>query len=166
MGSSSSILLLSAIITLLLSPAQCKDLLVGGDAGWVVPPPNNHHFYNDWASRNRFRTNDTLRFQYEKESVMAVADEEEYEQCRSSHPMFFANNGNTSVTLDRPGLFYFISGVAGHCKRGLKMIVKVLEPPSPPLQAADDRSSPNGATAVAVAVAGFIPTVSALCSFL
>lgn len=74
---------------------------------------------------------DNAGFIYEKDSVMEVT-QAEYEKCRSSHPLYFGNNGNTSFTLDRGGLFYFISGVSGHCQRHLKMIIKVLEPESPP----------------------------------
>ncbi|XP_041993702.1 mavicyanin-like [Salvia splendens] len=110
---------------------ECVELNVGGDDGWVTPSSKNQLLYNDWASKNRFNVNDTLRFVYKKDSVMVVT-EEEYEKCRSSHPVFFANNGDTAFALERPGLFYFISGVSTHCQRGLKMIVKVLEPDSPP----------------------------------
>ncbi|CAI9774028.1 unnamed protein product [Fraxinus pennsylvanica] len=106
------------------------EFRVGGDAGWAVPSPKNDQLYNDWASKNRFKINDTLCFEYTKDSVLEVT-EEEYEKCRSTHPMFFSNNGNSTYTLDHPGLYYFMSGVSGHCERGLKMIIKVLEPESP-----------------------------------
>ncbi|GFP97990.1 early nodulin-like protein 1 [Phtheirospermum japonicum] len=113
-----------------LHTVECVELHVGGDNGWAVPSAKNDQVYDDWASSNRFQVNDTLRFEYEKDSVLVVT-EEEYEKCRSTHPIFFYNNGDTVFTLDRPGLFYFVSGVAGHCQRGLKMIVKVLDPQSP-----------------------------------
>ncbi|BAT75005.1 hypothetical protein VIGAN_01279700 [Vigna angularis var. angularis] len=53
--------------------------------------------------------------------------EEEYEKCVSPHPLFFSNNGDIVFKFDRAGLFYFISGVRGHCDRGQKMIIKVLD---------------------------------------
>lgn len=58
---------------------------------------------------------------------MLVVSKEEHAKCKSSHPIFFSNNGDTTFEIDRSGYFYFISGVSGHCERGLKMIVKVLE---------------------------------------
>lgn len=70
-------------------------------------------------------------FKYEKGSIMIVT-EEEYNKCHSFHPILFSNNGDTIVSLDRPGLFFFVSGVAGHCERGQKMIIKVLDVPIPP----------------------------------
>ncbi|XP_027368802.1 LRR receptor-like serine/threonine-protein kinase GSO1 [Abrus precatorius] len=109
---------------------------VGGKDGWVVPK-DNAQTYNQWASENRFKVNDTLRFKYENDSVMVVT-EEEYEKCKSSHPIFFSNNGDTVFKFDRPGLFFFISGVSGHCNRGEKMIIKVLD-----LEAAPSPQSAN-----------------------
>lgn len=80
---------------------------------------------------------------------MMVVDEDAYDDCNSEKPIFYANNGKSVVRLDRPGLFYFISGVAGHCKKGQKMIVKVLgqssspesSPPPPP----SNSTTPSGA---------------------
>ncbi|XP_057474013.1 early nodulin-like protein 6 [Actinidia eriantha] len=114
-----------------LFTAMCFEFKVGEDNGWGVPSSKNDQIYNQWASKNRFKVNDTLKFEYKKDSVLVVT-EEEYNKCKSFHPMSFFNNGDTVYKLDRPGLFYFISGVAGHCERGLKMIIKVLEPESPP----------------------------------
>jgi len=73
-----------------------------------------------------FVLNFWLDFKYEKDSVMVV-NEEEYENCKSTRPLFFGNNGDTVFKFERPGLFYFISGVSGHCTRGQKMIIKVLD---------------------------------------
>ncbi|XP_010695766.2 early nodulin-like protein 21 [Beta vulgaris subsp. vulgaris] len=56
-----------------------------------------------------------------------VVTNSEYDKCGSAQPLFFSNNGDTTFVLDRPGLFYFISGVTGHCPKGQKMIVKVLD---------------------------------------
>ncbi|XP_022137490.1 mavicyanin-like [Momordica charantia] len=107
--------------------AKSTDFLVGDEDGWAVPNPKEADRYNKWASHNRFNVDDTVHFKYEKDSVMEVT-EEEYKQCLSSKPLFYDNNGDTVVGLDRAGLFYFISGVSGHCQKGLRMIIKVLEP--------------------------------------
>ncbi|CAJ1944322.1 unnamed protein product [Sphenostylis stenocarpa] len=65
--------------------------------------------------------------------------QEDYGECKSSHPLFFSNNGDTVFKFDRSGLFFFISGVPGHCNRGQKMIIKVLDiEPTPPPQSAND----------------------------
>lgn len=56
-----------------------------------------------------------------------MVSEKEYEKCKSDRPLFFENNGNTTYKFERPGMFYFISGVSGHCTRGQKMVIKVLD---------------------------------------
>ncbi|KAK9104252.1 hypothetical protein Scep_021096 [Stephania cephalantha] len=122
---SSKIPLLLIFFASLCFSGLSVDFDVGNTRGWEIPPANNSNFYNEWASKNRFRVGDAIHFKYEKDSVMMVS-EIEYKDCISSHPSFFSNNGNTQFKFDRSGLFYFISGVSGHCERGQKMIIKVM----------------------------------------
>ncbi|KAJ1392326.1 Phytocyanin domain [Sesbania bispinosa] len=134
---------------------NCTEFEVGGKDGWVVPKSkDNSDMYNQWASQNRFKVNDTVRFKYEKDSVLVVT-EEEYGKCKSSRPLFFSNNGDTIYKFDRPGMFYFISGVSGHCDRGQKMIIKVLnvEPAAPSPQSANEsaQKSPSNGGVVGMA---------------
>ncbi|KAI3983751.1 hypothetical protein MKX01_001155 [Papaver californicum] len=128
----------------LLLVQSSVEFEVGDDHGWVVPDSKGGDKYNQWASRNRFQFNDTIRFKYKKDSVLVVTDSE-YEKCRSAHPIFFSNNGDTVYKFERSGLFYFISGVAGHCERGQKMIIKVLENETPPSSADSTPSDHSGA---------------------
>ncbi|CAL9750590.1 unnamed protein product [Musa acuminata subsp. burmannicoides] len=154
------------ILLLLLIPSVAFEFDVGDETGWVVPPEKKAQLYNQWASRNRFQVGDTIRFEYKKDSVMVVSDED-YESCRSSHPIFFSNSGETEYKLSHPGLFYFISGVSGHCERGQKMIIKVMSHPEPPPgsnQTGDSTSpaSPDRSTAAAAPAAASLVGVVAL----
>lgn len=79
---------------------------------------------------------------------MLVVTKEEHEKCISSHPVFFSNDGDTSFLLDRSGYFYFISGVSGHCERGLKMIIKVLECEKVVDQTANETSTESEAMSI------------------
>ncbi|XP_010262498.1 PREDICTED: mavicyanin-like [Nelumbo nucifera] len=149
-------------ILLFLVLFPCSDLFlsvnsiefeVGDDKGWEVPPSKNQQMYNEWASQNRFQVDDTVRFKYKKDSVMVVS-ESDYDKCHSTQPMFFSNNGDTTFTLNRSGLFYFISGVVGHCEKGQKMIIKVLQEtansPPPSVQNGTTNSSPTESGAAAM----------------
>ncbi|KAI9070428.1 hypothetical protein K1719_008316 [Acacia pycnantha] len=113
------------ILTTVLYCASGFEFQVGGSKGWVVPPANDTNIYLEWASHNRFQVGDSIRFKYQKDSVMEV-DEEGYKNCNSSLPVMFSNNGNTLFTFHHAGSFYFISGASGHCQKGQKMIVRVL----------------------------------------
>ncbi|CAM8956358.1 unnamed protein product [Rhodiola kirilowii] len=124
-------MLLAAVIFVVSCFSQSvmsTEFQVGDDKGWSIPNTRqeDRDFYNEWASKHRFKINDTVHFKYEKDSVVVVT-EAEYDKCKASHPIFFSNNEDTVFKLDRSGLFYFISGVSGHCERGQKMIIKVLE---------------------------------------
>ncbi|CAN4079169.1 unnamed protein product [Withania somnifera] len=105
--------------------ASSMEFQVGDTTGWAVPPENDTIFYNNWASAMRFKIGDAIRFKYKKDSVMEVTDQE-YKKCNSTRPSFFSNTGNTMFTLDHTGYFYFMSGAAGHCERGQRMIVRVI----------------------------------------
>ncbi|KAJ8767985.1 hypothetical protein K2173_020925 [Erythroxylum novogranatense] len=121
------LLFLTIVVSLQSFSVSSFEYHVGGSKGWVVPPANDTKVYNDWASENRFQIGDTVRFRYRKDSVMQVS-EEDYKKCNSTHPTYFSNTGNTVYKLDHPGPFYFISGVSGHCEKGQRMIIKVMEP--------------------------------------
>lgn len=77
-----------------------------------------------------------------------VVTEDEYKKCHSDDPIFLFNDGDSVFKLDRPGFFYFISGTAGHCERGQKMIVKVLgsSPGAGPASPPPDQSANQNAT--------------------
>ncbi|XP_043705084.1 mavicyanin-like [Telopea speciosissima] len=167
MGSCKILLCLILLSSTQFFFVNSHEFEVGDDKGWAVPSSKNDDFYNDWASKQRFLVKDTVYFNYKKDSVLVVTDDE-YDKCHSSHPIFFSNNGNTTYKLDRPGLFYFISGVTGHCERGQKLIIKVLEsfnsPPPPAGQNGNGSSGSNGAVNIPAAVAApFV--ISAMVAF-
>ncbi|XP_028753739.1 mavicyanin-like [Neltuma alba] len=143
------------------------EFAVGGNhTGWTIP--KSADYYNNWASNNRFLVHDTLRFKYGEDSVIEV-NEEDYNKCKASRPLFFSNNGDTVFTFDRPGLFFFISGVSGHCDRGQKIVVKVLDvqahsPPPQNQNQNDDQNSPHteAASSSSHSAGPFAKTTSAL----
>ncbi|XP_010479319.1 PREDICTED: early nodulin-like protein 1 [Camelina sativa] len=136
MGSQKVFLLLILVLFYVVSLVSCTEFEAGGENGWIIPQSSNQSdMFNQWASKNRFKVGDTIRFKYKKDSVLVVS-EDEYKKCQTTKPELYSNHDDTVFKLDRPGLFYFISGVAGHCEKGQKMIIKVMEveptPQSPP----------------------------------
>ncbi|KAF7069644.1 hypothetical protein CFC21_075243 [Triticum aestivum] len=148
--------LLSLVLLLaLLDTSRATNFEVGGDAEWVVPQAGDSQTYNHWASKNHFHVGDIVHFKYNQDSVMVVT-EEGYNKCESSHPIFFSNSGNTQVRLDRPGPFYFISGVTGHCQGGQKLVIKVTDKARPP------SGPPSGAAPAGFGSAGAIVVLMAV----
>ncbi|XP_024311396.1 mavicyanin isoform X2 [Brachypodium distachyon] len=150
---------LAMLVALCCYGALATDFEVGGDAGWAVPPAADPAVYNHWASNNRFLLGDSVHFKYKKDSVMVVT-EEEYGKCASTRPVFFSNNGDTEVRLDRAGAFYFISGVAGHCERGQRMIVRVIGPDSPPPAPPAPPTPPHPSAAAPLPAPGVLTSVA------
>ncbi|XP_038889729.1 early nodulin-like protein 1 [Benincasa hispida] len=144
------------LLTTSFSAVASFEFQVGGVKGWVVPPANDSKIYNDWASENRFKAGDTVRFRYKKDSVMEVT-EEEYKRCNSTQPNFFSNTGNTVFQFRRSGTFYFISGANGHCERGQRMIVKVMADDESASSSDSDKSS---ASSTPISTIGFLKFVS------
>ncbi|OWM78117.1 mavicyanin-like [Punica granatum] len=102
-----------------------KEFKVGGTEGWREPPQNNTSMYNDWAMRKRFHIGDSLVFKYKNDSVLVV-DKFSYYHCNTSNPILALNNGNSTIMLDRPGPFYFMSGDPIHCRNGQRLLVEVM----------------------------------------
>ncbi|KAK4754317.1 hypothetical protein SAY87_002421 [Trapa incisa] len=151
-----------------------KEFKVGGRYGWREPEDNNTSMYDEWATMMRFHVGDSLVFEYHNDSVLSV-DKFGYYHCNVSDPILAFNNGNSTVKLDRPGPFYFISGDPVHCLKGQRLIVEVMSPHpihrSPPSIASPPESgsmapaiSPFSSLAGALAVSSwaFSPVVIAI----
>ncbi|THU53566.1 hypothetical protein C4D60_Mb10t15780 [Musa balbisiana] len=120
----STAIVLVGVVLGLVSSGWAYEFHVGGSHGWVE---HHHEKYNSWAERNRFQVNDTLLFKYKpgKDSVLLVT-ETAYKSCDVTSPIQSYTDGNTIFKFNRSGPFYFISGAAGHCNRGQRLIVVVL----------------------------------------
>ncbi|KAH7657702.1 Cupredoxins domain-containing protein [Dioscorea alata] len=99
---------------------------VGGVDGWVQNPSET---YTHWAMRNRFQISDTLVFKYKRgEDSVLVVDEKDCDACNINNPIEKMDNGYSTYNLSRSGPFFFISGVAGKCQKGQKLVIVVLAP--------------------------------------
>ncbi|CAD6249664.1 unnamed protein product [Miscanthus lutarioriparius] len=148
-----------------LPPAVFK---VGDERGWTVPA-NGTETYNHWARRNRVQVGDVLSFKYANDSVLLVSHDD-YKQCSTETPLSRFSSGDTKFKLDRYGPLYFVSGVAGHCEAGQRMIVRVRAPTAlygapaaapgmPPTVSASPVSSP-AVPSVGSGSASTVPTPS------
>ncbi|TYG68283.1 hypothetical protein ES288_D05G141700v1 [Gossypium darwinii] len=102
-----------------------KQFKVGDHIGWQQPGANNTEVYTQWATSKRFHVGDSLSFEYQNDSVLVV-EKWDYYHCNINKPISSFDDGNTVINLDRPGLFYFISGVPDHCKKSQKIMIQVM----------------------------------------
>ncbi|CAN6220375.1 unnamed protein product [Urochloa humidicola] len=121
-----------ACFAVLVAAASATQFRVGGQKGWSVPDAGFEP-YNTWAGKLRFQKGDQLLFVYPKDtdSVLLV-DPAAYNACNVSSYTQKFDDGNTVVTLDRSGPFFFISGNEANCRANEKLIVVVLADRTPP----------------------------------
>ncbi|KAG6481568.1 hypothetical protein ZIOFF_058172 [Zingiber officinale] len=127
LSSMASSLILSIALLLAITSSEAKEFLVGGaDNAWQIPP-NTTDSLNQWAEKNRFQVGDSLVWKYDpaKDSVLEVT-REAYLSCDRSRPLAEHKEGASTVELRRSGAYYFISGAAGACEEGQRLIVVVM----------------------------------------
>lgn len=119
-------------------------------------------------------------FKYGNDSVLLV-DRQDFDACNATAPLARFAEGSTTVPLDRPGFFCFISGEPGHCEEGQRLIVRVMVHPAEtaPAPAPDayapghggggsgsgsgGGSSPGTSSGAAAVAAGGVALAAALC---
>ncbi|KAJ1278003.1 hypothetical protein BS78_04G046800 [Paspalum vaginatum] len=128
--------------------AAATQYKVGGDNGWAVPGASAESF-NDWAEKTSFQIGDKLLFVYpkDKDSVLLV-EPADYNTCNTSSYDKQFDDGSTSVTLDRAGAFFFISGVEANCRANEKLIVMVAGASAPGPAPAQQGATPSGGAPV------------------
>ncbi|XP_038982533.1 stellacyanin-like [Phoenix dactylifera] len=108
------------------SGCWCYQYKVGDLNSWGVPLPSNTHVYALWSQKYHFRLGDSLLFLYppSQDSVIQVT-ERAYNSCSLVDPIKKMNDGNSVFNLTAPGIYYFISGVPGHCQKLQKLAIAV-----------------------------------------
>lgn len=98
---------------------------------------------------------------------MLVVSSADYSTCNTSNPISRFAGGDAVYEFHRSGLFYFISGIPGHCRSGQRLIVRVIHPsapdlaPSPaPAPATDEESHADSGQAPGVRSAATLSVVS------
>ncbi|XVF72405.1 hypothetical protein PTKIN_Ptkin12aG0118900 [Pterospermum kingtungense] len=96
---------------------------VGDSTGWTSL---GNIDYTKWASTNTFHVGDSLLFEYNKQfhNVMQVSHND-FQTCNGTSAIASYTSGSDTISLKRPGHFYFLCGVPGHCQAGQKVDVLV-----------------------------------------
>ncbi|KAL3499163.1 hypothetical protein ACH5RR_038256 [Cinchona calisaya] len=137
---------------------SCYQYKVGDLDSWTVPSSANPHVYSKWSNNHNFTIGDTVLFLYppSQDSVIQVTAQN-YKTCNIQDPILTMNNGNSVYNITSPGLFYFTSGVPGHCQKLQKLRIAVpgngtfVFPPD------DDAVSPIAASPSYPTVSGPMP---------
>ncbi|KVH91774.1 mavicyanin-like [Cynara cardunculus var. scolymus] len=99
---------------------------VGNLQAWNIPTSAEPKVYSNWPKKLSFKIGDSLLFLYppSQDSVIQVT-KESYNSCNLKDPILYMNNGNSLFNITSPGVFYFTSGVSGHCEKSQKIQIAV-----------------------------------------
>ncbi|XP_022853765.1 early nodulin-like protein 3 [Olea europaea var. sylvestris] len=126
MASLKIIFLFSTVVFLLCVRSEAREFVIDGENNlWAVPFSVDE--FNKWAEKTHFQFGDSLVLKYDSktESVLEVT-EEDYKICNNANPIKSHHDGETTNSLEKSGLFFFISGVEEHCYNDQKLEVMVL----------------------------------------
>ncbi|XP_050365592.1 uclacyanin-3-like [Argentina anserina] len=127
---------------------------VGDSSGWTDKAVN----YTIWASYRNLTVGDVLHFKYDKkENNVVRVLHKAFRTCNPKHEVYRLHTGDDYIRLNRPGNFFFICSVNGHCRSGQKLHVTVsksvpsVSPGTAPTLSQVPVSSPPSSTATPVA---------------
>ncbi|XP_073047893.1 early nodulin-like protein 8 [Primulina eburnea] len=144
----------------------CETYKVGDLDSWGIPTSSNPQIYNRWSRYHNLTMGDSLFFLYppSRDSVIQVRDVESYSSCNLKYPILHMNDGNSLFNITKPGNFYFISGVEGHCEKSQKLHIFVYGNGSYPVSSAPGPDSAAAAPSYPT-VSGSIPVQASALSF-
>ncbi|XP_022862296.1 early nodulin-like protein 3 [Olea europaea var. sylvestris] len=97
-------------------PGHVLDMLVidGENNLWAVSFSVDE--FNKWAKKTHFQIGDSLVLKYDSkiDSVLEVT-KEDYKIYKNANPIKSHHGGETTISLEKLGLFFFISGAEEHC---------------------------------------------------
>ncbi|XVF58345.1 hypothetical protein PTKIN_Ptkin07bG0058800 [Pterospermum kingtungense] len=125
-------------VVVIVPQADATRFTVGGNKGWT-----SNVNYTIWAQDKHFYNGDWLFFVYDRNQVDVLeVNKIDYESCNSHHPLYnwTTGAGRDVVQLNVTRQYYFISG-KGFCYGGMKLAVRVENPPPPPTSSPSNQKS-------------------------
>ncbi|KAF5743621.1 hypothetical protein HS088_TW08G00206 [Tripterygium wilfordii] len=114
------VIYVNLILAFALTTCHATNYVVGDTSGWDISSD-----LDTWAAGKTFTVGDTLVFQYSSNSDLCELSRDDFERCNTSNPIKTYSNGNTTVTLTRPGEWYFSDANRLYCLGGMKLQVNV-----------------------------------------
>ncbi|MQL80421.1 hypothetical protein Taro_012847, partial [Colocasia esculenta] len=126
-----------AQVLLFLAVAAVPALAANYDIDW-----SNAADYSSWASGKSIQTGDTVTFKYGVLHSVYEVSQADYAACGVSNSINSYSDGNTVITLDKPGTRYFVCGALGHCGLGMKIAIPISAASTTPSTPAAAGSTP------------------------
>ncbi|XP_059286480.1 basic blue protein-like [Lycium ferocissimum] len=106
----------------LAAPSLATEYVIGGPAGWDLNVD-----LSLWLNGKIFKVGDVFVFNYDpKLHNLVRVDLVGFTTCLPLNILSIDTSGKTIITLDKPGVFYYISSLFTDCLSGLKIKITVL----------------------------------------
>ncbi|XP_022853867.1 early nodulin-like protein 3 [Olea europaea var. sylvestris] len=102
-------------VFLLCVHSKAREFVIDGENNlWAVPSSVDE--FNKWAEKTHFQIGDSLVLKYDSktDSVLEVT-KEDYKIYKNAIPIKSHHVGETTISIEKSGLFFFISGAEEHC---------------------------------------------------
>ncbi|KAL6319767.1 hypothetical protein AAG906_036825 [Vitis piasezkii] len=119
------VIMVIVIASIFFRCVSARNHTVGGPNGWDLASN-----LQVWSRSSTFYTGDNLVFSYTPNHDVLEVNQLDFARCRTISPLATHRDGETVVPLTNAGTRFFICGRRGHCTRGLRLMVQVLELPS------------------------------------
>ncbi|EOA22849.1 hypothetical protein CARUB_v10003579mg [Capsella rubella] len=106
--------------TVVIRRCDATTYFVGDSSGWDISSD-----LESWTSGKRFSPGDVLMFQYSSTHSVYEVAKNNYQSCNTTDPIRTFTNGNTTVSLSKPGDRFFVCGNRLHCFAGMRLQVNV-----------------------------------------
>ncbi|XVF56842.1 hypothetical protein PTKIN_Ptkin06aG0152700 [Pterospermum kingtungense] len=120
-----SLVIFALVIAIAPATSYATEFIVGGEGvGWKLDVN-----YTDWAKDKQFIVGDTLVFQYTQSNHNVYkVNGTDFQSCNvpTNHSLG-SFTGNDTIKLATAGNKWYICGVSGHCDKGMKLKITVLE---------------------------------------
>ncbi|KAF3433204.1 hypothetical protein FNV43_RR24306 [Rhamnella rubrinervis] len=116
------LILIYALLVLIGFATTCTatTYTVGDTSGWDISTN-----LDTWTNDKTFNVGDVLLFQYSSSHSVREVTKENFNKCETNNALETFSNGNSTVTLTKPGARYFVCGNKLHCLGGMKLQVNV-----------------------------------------
>ncbi|GLU11007.1 hypothetical protein SLE2022_277800 [Rubroshorea leprosula] len=135
-----AVAVLACAMAVMMSEVEATKFTVGGNMGW-----GTNVNYTIWAQDKHFYNGDWLFFVYDRNQMNVLeVNKTDYESCNTDHPLqnWTRGAGRDVVPLNVTRHYYIVSG-KGFCYSGMKLSVRVENPPPPPTASPITSASPN-----------------------
>uniref|UniRef100_A0A2N9E7B8 Phytocyanin domain-containing protein n=1 Tax=Fagus sylvatica TaxID=28930 RepID=A0A2N9E7B8_FAGSY len=108
------------VILSLALTCTATTYVVGDSSGWDISTD-----LETWEKNKTFYVGDALQFQFSSSNSLDEVTQQNFNTCSTTNVLKSYTNGNTTISLSKPGPRYFISGNKLYCLGGMKLQVNV-----------------------------------------